>query len=131
MNGNNPYAGAPGVTEAGKRANADVLQLSSTQKRVLRREVSRVAARTREFLPDEYVVDADVVNGSAGPTAQVAVQPPIGHPVSAGFQPDQDDIDSGEPISAEDRDEVARGLAASAALQVKQALQNNVTPTAR
>ena len=131
MNGNNPYAGAPGVTDAGKRANADVLDLSSAQKRSLRREVARVAARTREFLPDEYVVDADVSNGISGPRATVAVQPPVGHPVSAGFSPDVDDIESGEPISEEDRNEVARGLAASAALQVKQALHDSVTPTAR
>jgi len=131
MNGNNPYAGIPGVTDAVKRANADLPDLSPGEKRTLRREVSRVAARTREFLPDEYVVDADVGTGAAGPRATVAVQPPVGRPVSAGFTPDQEEIAGGEPISAEDRDEVARGLAASAALQVKQAIEDSVTPTAR
>jgi len=131
MNGNNPYAGAPGVTDAGKRASADLPDLSTAQKRTLRHEVSRVAAQTRQFLPDEYVVDADVQSGVSGPRATVAVQPPVGSPVSAGFTPDQEAIDGGDPISQEDREEVARGLAASAALQVKQAVADSLTPTAR
>ncbi|HKL27761.1 MAG TPA: DUF5811 family protein [Natrialbaceae archaeon] len=131
MNGNTPYAGMPGITQAGRRADDDVPELTPEQKRSLRREVATIAARTREFLPDEYAVDVDVRAGVAGPTATVAVHPPAGHPVSAGFTPEQDDIDGGEVIPIEDRDEVARGLAASAALQVKQAVQDDVTPTAR
>lgn len=130
MNGNTPYAGLPGETGAGQRAAADVPELSTTQRRTLSRDVSRIAARTREFLPDEYVVDADVAGGQAGFQVTVAVQPPIGHPVSAGFRPDLGDATE-ELISADERDEVARGLAASAALQVKQAVSNNVTPTAK
>lgn len=130
MNGNTPYAGLPGETSAGRRAAADVPELSSTQRRTLSRDVSRIAARTREFLPDEYVVDADVAGGQSGFQVTVAVQPPIGHPVSAGFRPDLEEP-AEELITADERDEVARGLAASAALQVKQAVSDNVTPTAK
>ncbi|WP_247002685.1 DUF5811 family protein [Halosolutus gelatinilyticus] len=130
MNGNTPYAGLPGETGAGQRATADIPNISSAQKRVLNRDVSRIAARTREFLPDEYVVDADVSRGISGPEVTVAVRPPIGHPVSAGFTPELEDAPE-EVISADERDEVARGLAASAAFQVKQAINDNVTPTGK
>lgn len=130
MNGNTPYAGLPGVTKAGQRAAADVPNLSGDQKRALQTSVSRIAARTREFLPNEYVVDADVSQGATGLQATVAVQPPIGHAVSAGFSPQFED-DASDLIGADERDEVARGLAASAALQVKRAVSDNVTPTAR
>ena len=133
MNGNNPYAGLPGVAQAGRRAAADVPTVSPGHKQVLRRDASRLAARTREFLPNEYVVDAEVSQGFAGPHVTVAVRPPIGHAVSADFAPDlDDDLDeSGTIITADERDEVARGLAASAALQVKLAIGDDVTPTAR
>ncbi|OLZ39581.1 hypothetical protein A6E15_00640 [Natrinema saccharevitans] len=132
MNGNTPYAGLPGETGAGQRAAADVPDLSSTQKRLLHRDVSRIAARTREFLPNEYVVDSDISSGMSGPQVTVAVRPPVGHAVSAGFTPDLEDAAAAEEaITADERDEVARGLAASAALQVKQAVSNNVTPTGK
>ncbi len=130
MNGNTPYAGLPGETAAGQRATADVPSLSSAQKRVLSRDVSRLAARTRELLPDEYVVDAEVSTGIAGPQVTVAVCPPVGHAVSAGFTPDMDDADE-EVITADERSEVARGLAATAALQVKQAVSDDITQTAK
>lgn len=131
MNGNTPYAGLPGETGAGQRAAADVPDLSSTQKRSLHRDVSRIAARTREFLPSEYVVDADVSTGLTGPQVTVAVRPPVGHAVSAGFTPDLEDAAAEEVITADERNEVARGLAASAALQVKQAVSDNVRPTGK
>ncbi|WP_440770838.1 DUF5811 family protein [Natronorubrum sp. DTA28] len=132
MNGNTPYAGLPGETGAGQRAAADVPNLSRDQKRLLHRDVSRIAARTREFLPSEYVVDSDVSSGMTGPQVTVAVRPPVGHAVSAGFTPDLEDVAAGEEvITADERSEVARGLAASAALQVKQAVSNNVTPTGK
>ena len=131
MNGNTPYAGTPGITQAGRRATADLPDLTADQKRALRQNVARIAAQTREFLPDEYLVDADVTHGASGPQARIAVQPPIGHPVSAGFAPEDDDFEEDPLIDDEDRSEVARGLAASAALQVKQAIQSDVTPTAR
>lgn len=132
MNGNTPYAGLPGMTQAGKRNTEDVPELSTAQKSALRRDVTAIAARTREFLPNEYVVDGDVTQGAAGPQARVAVQPPIGDPVSAGFTPEVEDVELEEPfIDVDEQAEVARGLAASAAFQVKQALQGSVTPTAR
>ncbi|SIR66002.1 DUF5811 family protein [Natronorubrum thiooxidans] len=132
MNGNTPYAGLPGETGAGQRAAADVPELSRAQKRLLHRDVSRIAARTREFLPDEYVVDSDISSGLTGPQVTVAVRPPIGHAVSAGFTPDLEEVVAAEEvITAAERDEVARGLAASAALQVKQAVSDSVTPTAK
>ena len=132
MNGNTPYGGRPGITEAGKRSPDDVVAISPGQKRTLRRDVSRLAARTRDLLPNEYVVDGDLTEGIAGPEITVAVQPPVGNPVSAGFSPDVDSTEEDESIiSDEDRDEVARGLAASAALQVKLAIGDDVTQTAR
>lgn len=132
MNGNTPYAGLPGVTQAGKRANDDVPELSADQKAALRRDVTAIAALTREFLPNEYIVDGDVSRGVAGPRARVAVQPPVGDPVSAGFTPEVDDLElDGQLIESDEQAEVARGLAASAAFQVKQAVQGQVTPTAR
>ena len=130
MNGNTPYAGLPGETGAGQRTAADVPDLSTTQKRVLSRDVSRIAAQTREFLPNEYAVDADISRGISGPQVTVAVRPPVGHAVSAGFTPELEDAPE-EVITADERNEVARGLAASAALQVKQAVSDNVTPTGK
>ena len=130
MNGNTPYAGVPGVTEAGHRANTDVPDLSPEQKESLRNSITSIATQTREFLPDEYVVGSKVVDNGSGPQAQVSVQPPVGHPVSAGFQPDVEDFD-GDELDTHEEDEVARGLAASAALQVKQVMGDDITPTAR
>ncbi|GAB3668003.1 DUF5811 family protein [Halopiger thermotolerans] len=132
MNGNTPYAGLPGETAAGQRAAADVPDISSAQKRLLHRDVSRIAARTREYLPDEYVVDSRISTGATGPQVTVAVRPPVGHAVSAGFTPTFDeDTSEDEVIDPDERDEVARGLAASAALQMKQAMNDNVEPTAK
>lgn len=104
-------------------------ELTTSQRRELRAGLASIAARTREFLPDEYVVGSEIANGHAGVRATVAVQPPAGNPVSAGFEPDFSADD--DPISADDREEVARGLAASAALQVKQAVGDDVEQTAR
>ncbi|GAA0647478.1 DUF5811 family protein [Salarchaeum japonicum] len=121
MNGNTPYAGP----------NTPDVTLSSAQHRALRESLSRIASRTREFLPDEYTVGSEVNQGSNGPQATVAVRPPVGNPVSAGFTPDFDEGDT-ELIPPSERDEVARGLAASAALQVKAALANaDIDPPAR
>lgn len=131
MNGNNPYAGPSNVTQAGHRSESDLPDLSSDQKRELRRSVSQIAATTREYLPDEYIVDADVSHGASGPRATVAVQPPVGRPVSAGFTAELDTSDEPALVTDDDQAEVARGLAASAALQVKHAVSDNVSPTAR
>ncbi|PSQ19373.1 hypothetical protein BRD00_01740 [Halobacteriales archaeon QS_8_69_26] len=133
MNGNTPYAGLPGITRAGKRASADVPDLTPEQKRALREEVTEIAALTREYLPDEYVVNSNVSQGATGPQARVAVRPPVGQPVSADFAPDLDTLDDPDrsPIGDDDPSDVARGLAANAAFQVKLSVQDQITPTAR
>ncbi len=125
MNGNNPYAGPPGVTDAGEPASVD---LSPEQERQLRRTVAGIVARTESYLPNSYAVGSELSVGAEGPQATVAVNPPAGHPVSAGFAPDADELEAG--IADSDADEVARGLAASAAMQVMNAV-GDVTPTAR
>lgn len=131
MNGNTPYAGIPDVTQAGQRASVDVEELTPKQRRLLRDSVSDIATLTRKYLPEEYIIGSQVTNSMTGPQASVSVQPPVGHIVSAGFEPERDELDDEELIDEEERDEVARGLAASAALQVKQAIEDQVTPTAR
>ena len=131
MNGNTPYAGIPDVTQAGQRASVDVDELTPKQRRLLRDSVADIATLTRKYLPEEYVIGSQVTNSMTGPQASVSVQPPVGHIVSAGFEPEHDELDDDELIGEDERDEVARGLAASAALQVKQAIEDQVTPTAR
>lgn len=122
MNANTPFAGRPG-------GDAEVDDdLTTAQRQALSARVSRVAARTRTFLPDEYVVGSNVGTGADGVRVTVSVRPPVGNPVSAGFDPD---LDAEELIPEEDVDEVARGLAASAALQVKRATGEDVSQTAR
>jgi hypothetical protein len=100
--------------------------LTPDQRRALRRDLSSVAARTRELLPDEFVVGSEITQDSNGPRATVAVQPPVGSVVSTDYAPGEEpDIDDAE------RDDLAMGLAASAALQVKRAMPDNPSPTAR
>ncbi len=127
MNGNNPYAGAPGVVEAGQPTN-DV-QLSGEQKQALRREVAGIVSRTESYLPEGYHVGSELSFDGTGPLATVAVEPPAGHPVTAGFSPEIDELASG--LDETDANEVAQGLAASAAMQVMSAIGDSVTPTGR
>lgn len=122
MYGNTPYAGRPGDGES-----AD---LSPAMRQTLKEQVSDVERRTRRHLPDEYHVGSRVGSSDNGPQVTVSVQPPIGNPVSAGFTPEIE-ASAEDPIPVEDLEEVARGLAASAALQVKQALGDDVPPMAR
>lgn len=129
MYGNTPYAGSPGVEGTPEFGDGEPPELTGDQRRVLQEGVADIAAITREFLPEEYVVGGRVQAGSNGIQVTVAVQPPIGNPVSAGFEP-QFDVDD-DPIPSGDRREVARGLAASAALQVKQAMDGDVPQAAR
>ncbi|MFB6069406.1 MAG: DUF5811 family protein [Halanaeroarchaeum sp.] len=121
MDANTPYVGHPDDT-------GDDVDLSTTTRRSLQSRVSSVASRTRKMLPDDYVVGSSVHAGSGGVRVTVSVRPPVGHPVSAGLDPD---LDAEEPIPGEDVSEVARGLAASAALQVKRAMGDDVPQTAR
>ncbi|SFR62347.1 hypothetical protein SAMN04487947_2957 [Halogeometricum rufum] len=126
MNGNNPYAGAPGVVDAGRPAESE---LSTAQVRRLREAVAGIVSRTQNYLPEGYAVGSELSYGSNGPQATVAVHPPVGRPISAGFTPDEEDLESG--LTDSDRDEVAQGLAASAAFQVMNAVGDELTPTAR
>ncbi|ADQ66156.1 hypothetical protein GL213_02765 [Halogeometricum borinquense] len=126
MNGNNPYAGAPGVVDAGRPEESE---LSTAQVRRLREAVAGIVTRTQTYLPEGYAVGSELSYGSNGPQATVAVHPPVGRPISAGFTPDEEDLDSG--LTESDRDEVAQGLAASAAFQVMNAVGDELTPTAR
>jgi hypothetical protein len=119
MYGNSPLA------DEGMDAEA----LSDVQCRRLERDLSRVAARTRELLPGEFVVGSDLAEGANGPEATVAVQPPVGSVVSAGYTLENGDFESG--IEEQERADLAQGLAASAALQVKQILGNQNRPSAR
>ncbi|GAA0304414.1 DUF5811 family protein [Halarchaeum salinum] len=117
MNGNTPYAG-PG----GNPTDDDEAALTPEQRRALRDSLARIAAETRTYLPDEYIVGAEIGQNQQGTHATVAVRPPAGNPVSAGFTPEFDENDT-DLVPADERAEVAQGLAASAALQVKQAFQ--------
>lgn len=127
MNGNNPYAGAPGVTNAGQPSRE--VELSAEQESALRRAVAGIVSRTESYLPDSYAVGSELSHGMNGPEATVAVNPPAGRPVSAGFSPDLDELDAG--LNESDHDEVAKGLAASAALQTMAAVGDGFTPTAK
>lgn len=124
MNGNTPYAGPSG-------ADDPEAELTPEQRRALRNSLARIAARTREYLPDEYVVGAEIGSNQSGARATVAVRPPAGNPVSAGFTPEFGE-EGTDLVPADERTEVAQGLAASAALQVKQAFQKRSNdPVAR
>jgi hypothetical protein len=116
-------------TPMGPNVNTADVEISVEQRRALQAGLDTVAARTREYLPDEYVVGAQIIAGTDGPQGTIAVQPPVGAAVSAGFTPDFEDLSDG--IAEEDRTEVARQLAASAALQVKQAVSDGITPVGR
>jgi len=106
---------------------SDPVSLTPAQRRQLERDLSRVAEQTRELLPGEFIVGSELAAGANGPEATVAVRPPVGSVVSAGYTPE----DAGERIGEDKRSDLASGLAASAALQVKNALSKRDTPAAR
>lgn len=66
-----------------------------------------VAARARELLPEGFVVGSELVEGHDGVRATVAVRPPSGTVVSAGFA----------LAEADDANDLARQVAAGAALE--------------
>lgn len=117
MYGNSPIGG--GTTD---------VTLTSEQRDQLRKDLASVAARTRELLPSEFVVGSEIHNSESGPRATIAVQPPVGSVVSADYRPE--DAESSH-ISSAERDELAQGIAASAALQVKQVMGEDTAPTAQ
>lgn len=105
---------------------SSAIELSPDQRKDLRRDLSTVAARTRELLPGEYVVGSELMESSSGPRATIAVQPPVGGIVSADYQ-----LDGKLTIDEREQEDLAVGLAASAALQVKQAHRDNSSAAAR
>jgi hypothetical protein len=114
------YGNAPNRADSGGR------ELTTEQQKLLRQELTDVAARTRKLLPTEFVVGSEISQGVDGPRATVAVQPPIGAMVSADYTPEgKIDIDDAQ------REDLAVGLAASAALQVKEAIGGDVPQTAK
>jgi len=100
-------------------------ELSPEERKVLRRDLESVAAETRDLLPGEFVVGSEISAGANGPSATVAVQPPVGPIVSADYSPD---VDEGVEMAADERSDIARGLAASAALQVKRSFPDDQPP---
>ena len=81
----------------------------------------------RDVLPPEFVVGSEITSDGSGPRATIAVQPPLGAVVSANFSPDDGDA----RIEDEELDDIVHGLAASAALQVKNAMGDDVAPVAQ
>jgi hypothetical protein len=103
------------------------VDLSPDQRRALRRDLTSLAARTREILPGEFVVGSEISAGQSGPEAHIAVQPPVGAPVSAQYTPEAGDVG----IADDELEDIVHGLAASAALQVKQAMDDGTAPVAQ
>lgn len=105
---------------------------SGVENRALRSNAKSVATQVRHLLPAEYDVTGDVTESQNGPQAFVAIQPPVGPAITAGFGVGEySGGETGPHIPDDERDEVASGLAARAALQVKQAVGDAITPTAR
>lgn len=105
----------------------ETVTLSSDQRRLLRRDLSDLAARMRDVLPPEFVVGSEITSDDSGPQATIAIQPPIGAVVSANFTPEDGDA----RIDDDEVDDLVHGLAASAALQVKNAMGDDAAPVAQ
>lgn len=125
MNGN--YTGAGG-TPVGGAQSTSAEELTMGQKDALRHAVAGIVAETQSYLPEGYQVGSELTYGG-GATARVAVDPPAGHPVTAGYSPDPEELESG--LDSDTQQEVAQGLAASAVMQVMEAVGDGITPTAR
>ena len=116
MYGNSPLGAEP-----------EEVTLSAEQRQLLRRDLSDLAARMRDVLPSEFVVGSEITSDDSGPQATIAVQPPMGAVVSANFTPEGGDA----RIDDEELDDIVHSLAASAALQVKNAMGDNAAPVAQ
>lgn len=101
-------------------AEGEPVSLTRDQRDRLRRDVTAVVARTRDLLPNEFVVGSELTTDDAGPRARIAVQPPYGPVVSADYTPGNGDVE----IPDEELEDLVHGLAASAALQAKRAGTN-------
>lgn len=104
MHGNTPHAGPPDAEPSPER------------RRALRRELVDVATSTRDLLSDEFVVGGEISDDEGALHATVAVQPPAGSVVSAGFEPETSD--------SADVESLAQDLAAGAVLEAKHAAQD-------
>ena len=125
MNGN--YTGSGGQPVGGSQSTT-AKELSAGQKDALRHAVAGIVDETQSYLPEGYQVGSELATAS-GATATVAVDPPAGHPVTAGYSPDPEELSDG--LDAETQREVAQGLAASAVMQVMDAVGDGITPTGR
>jgi hypothetical protein len=105
MHGNRPQPGGADVDP------------TPEHRRALRRDLLAVASSTRELLADDFVVGAEISEGDGALSATVAVQPPAGSVVSAGFEYDADDAEA-DPRS------LAHDLAAGAVLEAKHAARD-------
>jgi hypothetical protein len=106
MHGNTPYAGSP-------TPDAEV---TPEHRRLLRQDLIRVAASTRELLSDEFVVGGEISDDDGAFQATVAVQPPAGSVVSTGLDAEAD--------GDADVETLARDLAAGAVLEAKHAARD-------
>ena len=106
----------------------DPVELTPEQRTSVQNGVSAVVARTREYLTDEYVVGSEL--SESGLEAMIAVQPPIGNPVSASLQTELGG-DGPTIIDSDEQAEIAKGLAASAAHQMMLALGEEFEAAAR
>ncbi|MCU4800425.1 DUF5811 family protein [Halobacteria archaeon HArc-gm2] len=116
MYGNSPLGAEP-----------ETVSLTAEQRQLLRQDLSTMAARMRDVLPAEFVVGSEITNDDAGVRATIAVQPPMGAVVSANFTPESDDA----RIDDDELDDLVHGLAASAALQVKNAMGGDAPAVAQ
>lgn len=107
MHGNTPHDG-PVESE-----------FSPEDRRALRRDLVDVATSTRDLLSDEFVVGGEISDDDGALSATVAVQPPAGSIVSAGFVSDDDGADDPEGFES-----LALDLAAGAVIEAKHAAQD-------
>jgi hypothetical protein len=116
MYGNSPIGG-----------DAEPVSLTAEERQELRRDLSTLTARMRDLLPPEFVVGSEITSDDTGPRATLAVQPPLGGVVSADYSPESGDV----AITDDERDDIVHSLAASAAIQVKQAMGDDPAPFAQ
>lgn len=106
MHGNTPHAGSSGTE----------VEPTPEHRRTLRQDLVSVAASTRELLSDEFVVGGEISDNDGGLRATIAVQPPAGSVVSAGFETEHTDPD--------DIESIALDLAAGAVMEAKHAARD-------
>lgn len=106
MHGNTPHGGAP----------TSGVEPTPEHRRTLREDLVSVAASTRELLSDEFVVGGEISDNDGGLQATIAVQPPAGSVVSAGFETNGNEVDDIESLAVD--------LAAGAVMEAKHAARD-------